>query len=432
MASKTTKDKLKSYWQFFSNIGINVNLGSAEIHRTRLVNQYSIGLLCLIVFSFCFQVVQHLIISGKILNNSILMLVSFLPFLVVPILNYKQKYFQARVAFIVVPILNIIFWIFLSTGQSANIHYVFLMSPIPIVILFKNVRTQVILIVLNYLAFLTSHLIIQYFPPVVMSYSNPHLTVIVFGIWLGISFSMLRFFTRELLDSEKKLHLKNKELEDFAHIASHDLKEPLRTISSFSSLLLLRHTDEISEDAKEYLDFISSGAKRMNSLITDLSSYSMVTKDSKQSTDVNLNDILLQVKNNLQASISASGTIINSSPLPTIKASSNHMIQLFQNIISNSIKFQPLENKQPPVISIKAQPQGEFQTLQFTDNGIGIPKEHLDQIFTKFKRLHNREQYDGTGLGLATCKKIIEHYHGKIIVESEINEGTTISLFFMN
>ena len=427
----TIIEKSKNIWLYFSNLGIDSSLTQQDIRITRLINRFAFSILFLVLFSFVYQVIKHLLISGIILPHTIWMLFSFMPFALIFVLNHKRKYFLARLTFVVYPLIKTTIWMFVSNSQAGNIHYSFLLYTIPIMILFRNIRTQVLLISLTYIAFITSHLIQEFNPRVLDSYHNPHFGFIVFGVWLGISFVMLRFFVQEIERTEYKLQQKNVELEEFASIASHDLKEPLRTIESFSKLIKVRHKAKLPEEAVEFFGFIESGTNRMNNLLNDLSKFSMINKEGENLSAVNLNEILASVLQNLQASIYETNADITSNELPIIKANPNHMIQLFQNIISNSIKFQPLDKNLNPIISVNSHIENECYVIEFQDNGIGIPKKNLEQVFGKFRRLHTRDEYDGTGLGLATCKKIVEYYYGKITVESELNVGTCITVRFI-
>ena len=313
-------------------------------------------------------------------------------------------------------------------SQAGNIHYSFLLFVIPIVIAFKRLKVQLLLVGFVYLAFIVSHYITIVNPLPIGDYYNPTFGVFVFGLWMLIALAMLRFFENEIQFTENQLHEKNTELQEFSHIASHDLKEPLRTISVFSKLLRDKHESELSENAKQYLSFIESGTMRMNTLLEDLAEYSMVDGVKQEVCAVDLNKILKDVISDLQGIIQETKTIIKYDKLPIVKANESHMAQLFQNLISNGIKFQAKGKSTVPQITISSFSKDEFHTITFTDNGIGIAKEYIDTIFGKFKRLNNKDEYEGTGLGLATCKKIVEFYNGEISIESELGLGTTFKI----
>ena len=214
----------------------------------------------------------------------------------------------------------------------------------------------------------------------------------------------------------------NKELERFAYITSHDLQEPLRMISSYLQLVEKRYKDELDEDAKDFINFAVDGAKRMQILINDLLRYSRVGTKNIEFQPVNCEEILKNTLNNLEVSIEESGAKITHDYLPIIRGDKTQLSQLFQNLIGNSIKFR---GESSPEIHIKAEDEGDFWRFSFQDNGIGIDPKYYDRIFQIFQRLHNRDKYPGTGIGLAICKKIIERHGGNIFVESEFGKGTT-------
>ncbi len=275
-------------------------------------------------------------------------------------------------------------------------------------------------------------MITVYFPAAIDSYSNPYFSVITVGVLLFLSFAMLLFFVSEMDEAEERLQNKNIELEEFSKIASHDMREPLRTISSFASLIKKKHGAEISGRGSEYLDYIEKGVSRLDNLLSDLSSYSTIDSTEEVLKDIDLNIVLDNVKDDLKTAISESGTIIFNNSLPTIKIRESQISQVFQNLLHNSIKFQSLEKNTVPEIHIENQLINGYHHITFRDNGIGIKEEYLDQIFLKFKKLHSRDKYEGTGLGLATCKRIIEKYNGEISIKSKIGEGTAITLKFMS
>ena len=228
--------------------------------------------------------------------------------------------------------------------------------------------------------------------------------------------------TQELSDLNLKLQQSNKELEQFAYVASHDLQEPLRAIKSYVQLIQKRYKDDFKPEANEFMQYVISGADRMHILINDLLLYSRVGSRPNHFLDHDLSKILTIVMENIADRISTTKAKISvDNQLPIIKADAIHLIQLFQNLITNAIKYQP--KNQIPEIHIGINDNGEFYVM---DNGIGISEESFERIFVIFQRLHSREEYTGTGIGLAVCKKIVERYGGKIWVESKgINKGAT-------
>jgi len=221
--------------------------------------------------------------------------------------------------------------------------------------------------------------------------------------------------------AEEELLRSNKELEQFAYVASHDLQEPLRTISSYVQLLQSRYQDKLDQDANEFIHFAVDASERMRNLINDLLTYSRVTTQPKILSDVDCNQIVKHIVDSF-ASRENNKTKFIISDLPVIKADQLQMAQLFQNLISNAVKFN--KDKTPQVL-ISARQQNHHYLFSVKDNGIGISPDYKEKIFVIFQRLHNRIKYPGTGIGLAICKKIVELYGGKIWVESKEGEGST-------
>lgn len=218
------------------------------------------------------------------------------------------------------------------------------------------------------------------------------------------------------------LRRSNAELEQFAYIASHDLQEPLRMVTSYLQLIEQRYTDQLDTDAREFIGYAVDGATRMKALINDLLAYSRVQRSRAEPAAVNMEAVLEQVLYNLQLSIEDTGAIITHDPLPELTASRVQMTQLFQNLIGNALKFRA---DRPPAIHIGVTRERQFWHFTITDNGIGIESDYLDRIFVIFQRLHARKEYPGTGIGLAICKKIIDKHGGRIYAESTPGTGTT-------
>lgn len=235
--------------------------------------------------------------------------------------------------------------------------------------------------------------------------------------------------TIETLNVKQELLLKaNQELELFAGKAAHDLKEPLRMMSSFSSLLVRKYGEQLDETGKEFVSHIHEGAKRMEKLLTDMLTFAKSGADPSDSISVNLNDILHVVKSNLRLKIDETQADIQYKNLPTVRAANVAMIQLFQNIIANALKFSKPDTL--PLIQIETTDYDDnFYQISIADNGIGIPESQTQKVFIIFQRLHAKLDYEGSGIGLATCKKIVECLGGKIWLESIEGKGTTF--FFL-
>jgi PAS domain S-box-containing protein len=214
----------------------------------------------------------------------------------------------------------------------------------------------------------------------------------------------------------------NKELEEFAYVASHDLQEPLRMIASYTQLLSRRYKDKLDKEAEEFIAFAVDGAIRMQKLINDLLSYSRVGTRGKAFSATDLEQVLQTVLTNLKIALEESGAQITHDPLPTVVADSTQMTQLLQNLIGNALKFR---GERAPHIHISAQREGAAWVMGVKDNGIGIEPQYFERIFVIFQRLHTQQEYSGTGIGLAICKKIVERHGGRIWVESKPGQGAT-------
>jgi signal transduction histidine kinase len=243
---------------------------------------------------------------------------------------------------------------------------------------------------------------------------------------LGISLMAMRDSLRtsesNLETQNRELERKNKELEQFAYVASHDLQEPLRTTSGFVELLQQQYKGKLDDKADKYISYIVQSSNRMRVLITDLLEYSRIG-NKRELCKVDCNEVVKEVLADLGTVICETGTEVHVGPLPVINGYPTEMKLLFQNLISNSIKFRKKDIV--PQIMIGALRKGNIWQFSVQDNGIGIAKEHNERIFIIFQRLHTRSEYTGSGIGLSHCKKIVELHKGKIWLESEVGKGST-------
>jgi PAS domain S-box-containing protein len=219
-----------------------------------------------------------------------------------------------------------------------------------------------------------------------------------------------------------ELESSNESLEQFAYVASHDLQEPLRMVSSFMELLSNQYGDQLDENAQEYINFAVDGAQRMQRLVINLLTYSRVGTRGKSFETTGCEDVLEISLTNLKVALEESSTVVTHDPLPVVMADGDQLTQLFQNLIGNAIKF--VEDG-PPKVHIGVSEEKGFHRFSIQDNGIGIAPENLERIFGVSQRLHAIDEYPGTGLGLAICKKIVERHGGRIWVESEPGKGST-------
>ena len=231
----------------------------------------------------------------------------------------------------------------------------------------------------------------------------------------------------ELKNLNKKLQLSNIELERFAYIASHDMKTPIRNIVSFLNLTERRAGEELSPELLEYITFASKSAKELNTLIEDILNYSRVAKTETHFEEIDLNLVMDQVSDSLTSQEGYQHVKVEFEQLPILKAENSQMTQLFQNLVENGLKY---NQSQFPEVKIKYKVGDQKHLITIEDNGIGIEKDYYNTIFEMFKRLNNKGTYEGTGMGLAICKKIVERYNGNIWLESEPETGSRFYLTF--
>ena len=216
------------------------------------------------------------------------------------------------------------------------------------------------------------------------------------------------------------LQRSNAELEQFAYVASHDLQEPLRKVASFVQLLQRRYAGQLDEKADQYIEHAVDGAKRMQQLINDLLAFSRVGRTAQRREEISCAVLLAQAWANLGPAVKASHATIEAGHLPVVLGETSLLTAVFQNLLSNALKF---AGEQPPRISVSAHREGEQWLFSFSDNGIGIPAEYAERIFVIFQRLHDRAAYPGTGIGLAMCRKIIEYHGGRIWLDTTVTSG---------
>ncbi|MFT6210334.1 MAG: PAS domain S-box-containing protein, partial [Bacteroidia bacterium] len=227
---------------------------------------------------------------------------------------------------------------------------------------------------------------------------------------------------KELVFQNEENTKRTAELEEFTYVASHDLQEPVRTISSFVNLFRENYADKLDDEAKQYLDFMDGASQRSQQLIVDLLDYSKLD-ENRETEQVNLNQVLESVLVDLTGRIKESGALVTVDKLPTIEGQMTNLRLLFQNLISNAIKFHKKDIL--PKVYISFTTVDNEYVFSISDNGIGIEEKYMDRIFVIFKRLHGKSDYEGTGIGLAHCKKIVELHNGRISVESELEKGST-------
>jgi light-regulated signal transduction histidine kinase (bacteriophytochrome) len=221
---------------------------------------------------------------------------------------------------------------------------------------------------------------------------------------------------------QDELARSNRDLEQFAYVASHDLQEPLRMVATYTQLLAERYTGKLDADADKYIHYAVDGALRMQVLVRDLLAFSRVGRQGTELAAIDCNRVMETVLQNLEAAIKDSGAQVLYKTLPTVTADGSQLLQVLQNLVGNAMKF---HGTGAPVIQVACEKKSREWIFSIADNGIGIAPEHVETIFVIFKRLHTRTEYAGSGIGLSICKKIVEHHGGRIWVESLPRHGCT-------
>ncbi len=229
--------------------------------------------------------------------------------------------------------------------------------------------------------------------------------------------------TQELKKLGEQLQKSNNELSSFAYAASHDMKEPLRMIGMYTQLVKRRLAPAATDETTEFMGFVTDGVLRMQRLLDDLLEFAKVGRGGSEGRPVDLNDVVFLVKTNLKALILDTSAEIEAAPLPTVMGRSTELVQLFQNLLANAIKFRKADVR--PKIQLDWERKNGEMILSIADNGIGIAPEYQEKVFAIFARLHSREEFEGSGIGLATCRKIAESMDGRIFLTSELGRGTT-------
>ena len=413
------------FFRFF-NLGIQENTTWALANRVQITNSIAMFGILLILLNTISNIIQ-IDSMGLTLD-----LIWFIAVSIIPISNYYNKHYLVFVAMILIfTLMTDISLVIL--GGSTIMTPMYIVAIVMAVFFFeRNIERLigVLFIILNY--------IIAFFIVGITDIPMPKPSSIDIHIYFIFSVFAISLITIRVLNENKKrlqeterllkiVNSKNEALEQFAYITSHDLKEPLRNIGSFSGLLERELQDKTNEKTQEYLNFITTNAIQLNGLIESVWDFVEISNIENASFErVDLNRVLVQIRKKLNTQITSSNAQVSIPDLPTITGNFEQLTLLFQHLIENGIKF---NTSNIPNIQIKVKKEGRKYIFSIQDNGIGIDEAYFDLIFQPYKTLHNKSVYTGSGVGLAICKRILEQHDGRIWLTSDMKSG---SIFYFS
>ncbi len=414
------------------NLGIEAHHDLADVKRIKLLNQIVLLFSAFIFFKILLEIFSN-DLKGTIIATTIVS-----SFLVTLILHYFKKTTIARIYFTVILALAVMS-VNIMFGRGFGSEFGIFPITIVIIIFFDTPRARLFWMFFFLFLYGISTVFLYYNEPLMIkNLSTPTFYFMFFActaaVFLAASFFMEENRKYEL-DAKKLLTTletknqglqnANKELERFAYVASHDLKTPLRNVNSFLNLIQRKIRKGQTEEISEYLEFAILNAKRMYTLIEDILEFSRFSNGEFAFKNEALNDIIDLTIDNIRDTIHSKNAVIHYTNLPTIYCNKTQMISLFQNLIENGLKY---NQSNVPSINITCEDNVKGYEILISDNGIGIEKRYQDRIFEMFYRLHNQGEYEGSGIGLSSCKKIVTYHGGEIKVKSEIGKGSTFVL----
>ncbi len=425
--------KLPYFTKKITNLGLTPDVPFAEARRIAIVNTLSMIIVGIGIISCTILVLMDPTFNVFWAGLSVAIFASF------PLIaNYFKQYLFAKRLFVSLFVFMYLM-VSLCYGRNGHGEYSVIFIPAFSFILFER-YFRYFLFIFSVISLLGMQYVYAHFEPILVLPDN-----IFFLAFTGIVFMVCFFFVMDYYHEEtvlaenklkeknltlevlnEKLNLANDHLYQFTSIASHDMREPLRTISNFSKILRKKTTQ--SDNSSKYLDFIEDSAQRLSQMIEDLIDYGRIGINEKELEEVDLNRVIHNVEQNLLQLIQDKDAAIEiETSLPKALGHNTLWVQLMQNIINNSIKYH--RNGIAPRIKITSeQTTCKKWILKITDNGIGIDSKFFDKIFEPFRRLHSHNEFSGSGIGLAACKKIVEQYKGQIQVQSTLGEGTIFSI----
>ncbi len=418
-------------WNRLIHIGVYNDTPPDLIREIRLLNQFSLILIIVNVLSF--------LIPNQVLWSPYTLLILGLTCLLPLTIIFMQKsrlYMEAK-WLLFIGMMSITLGWYLVIGPESGTNFSFVCYPFLAGIFFKNKLSRIIIVLVSILFFSISFFLSDLIEPLVVvksMYQIKFMSFVIIGVllyYLSVFFlNENEKYDRQQKQMMEQINEKNEELRQFAAMTSHDLAEPLKTMKAYSGLLKKEYGIALGEDGLEMLNTMEKISNNTDQLLKDLLKYTVSEIETIEQTSVDLNEVINRAEEQLDVTIQKSKAIIIKDRLPVVSGNFNKLVQVFQNIISNAIKYQPLKEKSGsyPEIKISSEFVNNEYLISISDNGIGIDQEHIEMIFMPFKRLHNKNEYEGTGLGLATCKKIIERLGGKISVHSVVGKGTTFNI----
>lgn len=425
--------KTRQFWDKISNIGVDKSISSIEQKKVKVLNQgIAIAMTFQIIVSLSYLI--NLQFKDLIIGFIIITFLLFLYFL-----NAKKQHKTAQILInTLFPFVMLVLGIYY--GSETGIQYNLIIFITTAFFFHKKTATKFLLAIYNIVIYFFLRYYwatyISLFADVVTPVTEPITFITAVSAMIAIMFTFLREnekydkknqdLLQSLAENNEELKTANKELERFAYVASHDLKTPLRTILGYTELLERDFNKGKTDNYLIYFGQIKQGALQMNDLIQTTLEYSRVNHIDNEKAAINLNKAIKGIQNSYANNPNINITFAG---LPTIFAEESQVISLFQNLIENGLKY----NEQPfKTVEINCENSTNKYFITVKDNGIGIPKEFHEQIFTMFKRLHTNQQYEGTGLGLAICAKIIDKMNGQISLKSKVGKGTTFIIELPN
>lgn len=430
---------MNRFFQKIRFLGVDTQVSRADNKITILLNEIIMSLLLLQSLVYI-----EFFLQGEWRPMLVIFVVQLLT-LVPLILSYFNKSKIAKWYF------NLVYPFFMAGlimthGAELRADFSFLILAVTAILFFKKTFHRLLLFGVIIFCYFFSIYYNNHYPAIFIDNVSSWNSSIIFIAMMACVAIIVGRFTKENEDYERKLSTlledlreeqekvelrntelarANEDLDKFASMASHDLKSPLRNISSFIQLINRKIKKYDDPDLKEYLGFVRVSANQMSQLIEDILQYSKVDSYLKDTKPVALEDVILKAKNNLRSSIASKKALIDHDNLPVVKGYSSQLVLLFQNLIENGLKY---NTNDIPSVKITYKETPATHEISFKDNGIGISDEYFSHVFEMFKRLHSSSEYEGSGVGLAICKKIVDAHAGTIRIESELEKGTTFHI----